>query len=194
MAKRMANRSIDLPRDLYEHLARQARASGQRPEELVVERLSSDLGATVPSRERALEIARQALMPKVGKLFHLGEPTLDLTGPTCWRIPVKTNVEPRRAKVVGEVRIEIFSGRVLTPPEDIRRLTRTALEALGFKRLPPQRAARLSRLLKLHKEERLTPKQHREFEALMAETDELELNNLERIVAQFQIEGETSPR
>lgn len=185
MAKRMANRSIDLPRDLYDRLARQAHSRGQRPEELVVERLSSALGATVPSRERALEIARHALAPKVGKLLQLGEPTLDLTGPTCWRIPVKTNVEPRRARVVGEVRMEVFSGRLLTPPEDIRRLTQAALEGLGFKRLSPKKAARLSRLLKLQKEERLTPKQHREFEALMAEVDNLELNNLERVVAQL---------
>jgi len=189
MVKRMANHSIDLPRDLYDRLARQARASGKRPEELVVERLSSDLGATVPSRERALEMARHALAPKVGKLLQLGEPTLDLTGPTCWRIPVRINVEPRRATVVGEVLIEVFSGRMLTSPEEIRRLTQTALETLGFKRLPPKKAARLSRLLKLHKQKRLTPKQRREFEALMAEADELELNNLERVVAQLQIEG-----
>jgi hypothetical protein len=189
MAKRVANRSIDLPRDLYDRLTRQARASGKRPEELVVERLSSDLGATVPSRERALEMARQTLTPRVGRLLQLGKPTLDLKGPTCWRIPVRTNVEPRRATVVGEVLIEVFSGRVLTPPEELRRLTQVALETLDFKRFPPKKAARLSRLLKLHKEERLTPKQRREFEALMAEVDKLELNNLERVVAQLQIEG-----
>jgi hypothetical protein len=185
----MANRSIDLPRDLYDRLARQARASGKRPEELVVERLSSDLGAAVPSRERALEMARHALAPKVGKLFQLGEPTLDLTGPTCWRIPVKTNVAPRPATVVGEVRIEVFSGRVLTPPEELRRLTQSALEALGFKRFPAKKAARLSCLLKLHREDRLTPKQQREFEALMADADKLELNSLERVVAQLPMEG-----
>jgi hypothetical protein len=184
----MANRSIDLPRDLYDRLARQARASGRRPEELVVERLGSDLGATVPSREQALEVARQALAPRVGRLLQLGEPTLDLTEPTCWRIQVKTNVVPKQATVVGDLRIEVFSGRVVTPPEEIRRLTQTALEALGCKQFPPKKAARLSRLLKLRKEDRLTPKQQQECDTLMAEADELEMNNLDRVVAQLRIE------
>jgi hypothetical protein len=188
MAKRMAHHSLDLPGDLYDRLARQARATGLRPEELVAERLSSDLGATVPSRDRALEMARHALAPTIGKLLQLGEPALDLAGPTCWRIPVKTNVEPAQATVVGEVLIEVFSGRLLTPPQDINRLTQRALETLGFKRFPPQKAARLGRLLRLHKKDQLTPQQRREFASLMAEADALELDNLERVIAQLRME------
>jgi hypothetical protein len=62
------------------------------------------------------------------------------------------------------------------------------LEALGCKQFPPKKAARLSRLLNLRKEDRLTPKQQQECDTLMAEADELEMNNLDRVVAQLRIE------
>ena len=62
-------------------------------------------------------------------------------------------------------------------------LLAAALEALGFKRLNPEKAQRLSELLAVRKARSLSNDESTELNALMAEANALELTSLERLAA-----------
>jgi hypothetical protein len=65
--------------------------------------------------------------------------------------------------------------------EEAHILLSAALEALGFKRLQPEKARRLSALLAARKARSLSGDETAELNALMAEADALELESLERL-------------
>ncbi|MGH7966344.1 MAG: hypothetical protein ACRERD_31715 [Candidatus Binatia bacterium] len=60
-------------------------------------------------------------------------------------------------------------------------LLAAAFDALGFKRLEPEKAQRLSELLYARKERLLSPHEVAELNTLMAEADALELESLQRL-------------
>jgi hypothetical protein len=59
----------------------------------------------------------------------------------------------------------------------------TALAALGFERLDPEKASRLSVLLKSHKEHPLSSDETDELQTLIATANALELASLQRLAA-----------
>jgi hypothetical protein len=58
-----------------------------------------------------------------------------------------------------------------------------ALDALGFERLDPEKASRLSALLKIRKERPLTSEETAELQTLMDAANALELASLQRLAA-----------
>jgi hypothetical protein len=76
---------------------------------------------------------------------------------------------------------------ISTPPsskasvEEAHMVLAAALDALGFKRLQPKKARRLSELLAVRKARSLSSDEIAELNALMAEADALELESLERL-------------
>lgn len=65
-------------------------------------------------------------------------------------------------------------------------LLAAALDALGFKRLEPEKAKRLSELLNVRKERSLSSDEAVELKALMTEADALELESLQRLAAALE--------
>lgn len=72
-----------------------------------------------------------------------------------------------------------------SPPEPTENhvLLAAALDTLGFQRLAPQKARRLSDLLALRKAQPLSHEESAELQALLAEADALELASLQRLAA-----------
>jgi hypothetical protein len=68
-----------------------------------------------------------------------------------------------------------------TAVEEAHILLSAALEALGFKRLQPEKARRLSELLAARKERSLSGDETAELNALMTAADTLEVQSLERL-------------
>jgi hypothetical protein len=68
------------------------------------------------------------------------------------------------------------------PPEP-QTLLAAALDTLGFQRLVPEKARRLSDLLSLRKAHALSEEETAELHALLAEADALELASLQRLAA-----------
>ena len=60
-----------------------------------------------------------------------------------------------------------------------------ALDILGFERLEPEKASRLSALLKIRKERPLTSEETSELQTLMDTANALELASLQRLTAAF---------
>lgn len=65
-------------------------------------------------------------------------------------------------------------------------LLTAALDALGFHRLEPEKAKRLSELLQVRKERPLSSDATAELNALMAEAEVLELASLQRLAATLE--------
>lgn len=66
---------------------------------------------------------------------------------------------------------------------EMHTLLTAALDALGFKRLAPEKAKRLSALLQVRKERVLSGDETTELLALMTEAEALELESLQRLAA-----------
>lgn len=73
-----------------------------------------------------------------------------------------------------------------TAAHDSHVLLAAALDALGFKRLAPEKAKRLSELLHVRKERLLSDDETTELTALLAEADALELESLQRLAATLE--------
>jgi hypothetical protein len=65
-------------------------------------------------------------------------------------------------------------------------LLSAALDVLGFQRLSPEKAERLSTLLNLRKERSLLKTETDELTALLTEADTLELESLQRLTAALE--------
>jgi hypothetical protein len=72
------------------------------------------------------------------------------------------------------------------PAEAAHEVLSAALEALGFQRLQPDQARRLSELLAVRKERSLSSDETTELTALMAAAEALELASLERLATTFK--------
>jgi hypothetical protein len=69
---------------------------------------------------------------------------------------------------------------------DLPTLLSAALDALGFQRLSPEKAERLSTLLAIRKERSLADTETAELNVLMTEADTLELESLHRLAAALE--------
>jgi len=65
-------------------------------------------------------------------------------------------------------------------------LLAAALDALGFRRLAPEKAQRLSTLLAMRRTRALGHEEAEELHALMTEAEALELESLQRLAAAFE--------
>ncbi len=70
--------------------------------------------------------------------------------------------------------------------DETHALLAAALDSLGFKRLEPETAQRLSQLLDLRKKRTLSHDETDELRALMTEADALEVESLQRLAAALQ--------
>ena len=70
--------------------------------------------------------------------------------------------------------------------DETHALLAAALDALGFKRVEPETAQRLSQLLDLRKKRTLSHDETDELRALMTEADALEVESLQRLAAALQ--------
>jgi len=66
---------------------------------------------------------------------------------------------------------------------DPHTLLTAALDSLGFRRLEPVKARRLSALLQVHKARALSPDEAQELHALLSEAEALEVESLQRLAA-----------
>ena len=73
-----------------------------------------------------------------------------------------------------------------TATAELHTLLAAALDALGFRRLEPEKAKRLSELLHVRKERPLSSEETAELNALMAKADALELESLQRLAATLE--------
>ena len=71
----------------------------------------------------------------------------------------------------------------LAHPAESHEMLAAALDALGFERLEPEKASRLSTLLKSRKERPLSSDETAELQTLMATANALELASLQRLAA-----------
>jgi hypothetical protein len=69
------------------------------------------------------------------------------------------------------------------PVAEPHTLLAAALDSLGFQRLAPEKAKRLSALLEVRKARALSPDEAHELHALMSEADILEVESLQRLAA-----------
>jgi hypothetical protein len=69
------------------------------------------------------------------------------------------------------------------PVAESHTLLAAALDALGFQRLEPEKAKRLSALLQVRKSRALSHDEAHELHALMSEADALEVESLQRLAA-----------
>jgi hypothetical protein len=69
------------------------------------------------------------------------------------------------------------------PVAEPHMLLATALDSLGFQRLEPEKAKRLSTLLQDRKTRALSPDEAHELHALLSEADALEVESLQRLAA-----------
>lgn len=69
------------------------------------------------------------------------------------------------------------------PVAEPHMLLAAALDSLGFQRLEPEKAKRLSALLQVRKSRALSHDEAHELHALMSEADALELESLQRLAA-----------
>lgn len=70
-----------------------------------------------------------------------------------------------------------------TEPTESHTLLAAALDSLGFQRLAPEKARRLSELLALRKTQSLSNEETTELQVLLAEAEALELTSLQRLAA-----------
>ena len=71
----------------------------------------------------------------------------------------------------------------LAPGGEPHTLLAAALDSLGFRRLEPEKAQRLSALLQVRKSRDLSHDEAHELHALMSEADALEAESLQRLAA-----------
>jgi hypothetical protein len=69
------------------------------------------------------------------------------------------------------------------PVAEPHMLLAAALDSLGFQRLEPEKAKRLSALLQVRKSRALSHDEAHELHALMSEADALEVKSLQRLAA-----------
>lgn len=69
------------------------------------------------------------------------------------------------------------------PVAEPQTLLAAALDSLGFQRLEPEKAKRLSALLQVRKSRALSHDEAHELHSLMAEADALEVESLQRLAA-----------
>ena len=162
--------TISLPDYLYEKLAQQAKVSETSLEELVLFQLK---------RDEARDAALSLLQKRAGRCLTAREPTLKGSTPPIWVVPTFTNVAPPVR--VGEILVDANTGEVLSTEMDVAEMIEKGHVSFGFESLAVEKQERLAELLALNNEKVLESEAKKEMEALLAEEQALQIQNLETL-------------
>lgn len=162
--------TISLPDYLYKKLAQQAKVSQTSLEELVLFQLK---------RDEARGAALTFLQKRAGRCLTVREPILKQSTPPTWVVPIFTNVAP--PVEVGEIFVDANTGEVLSPEMDVTEMIKKGHVSFGFKSLAVEKQERLAELLALNNEKVLKSEAKKEMEALLAEEQALQIQNLETL-------------
>ena len=166
----MNSLTISLPDYLHEKLTQQAKAFETSVEELVLFQLK---------RAEASDTALAFLQKYAGRCLTVREPILKEAVPSVWVVPIFTNVAP--PSEVGEIVVDADTGEVLSKKREVGDMIKKGHASFGFKPFPLEKQTRLAELLALNGEEPLKANEEREMEALLAEEQALQLQNLETL-------------
>ena len=162
--------TISVPDYLYEKLTHQAKVSETSVEELVLFQLKRD-----EARDAALKFLRK----RAGRCLMVREPILKESTPPIWVVPIFTNVSPSVG--VGEILVNADTGKVLSTEMDVAEMIEKGHVSFGFESFAMEKQERLIELLTLNSEKTLEPKEKQEMEALLAEEQALQVQNLETL-------------
>lgn len=162
--------TISLPDYLYEKLTQQAKVSKTSLEDFVLFQLK---------RDEASDIALTFLQKRAGRCLTTGEPILKESAPLVWVVPIFTNVEPPVR--VGEILVDANTDEVLSTEMDVAEMIENGHVSFGFESLAIEKQERLTELLALNNERVLESEEKQEMEALVAEEQALQIQNLERL-------------
>jgi hypothetical protein len=183
---RMTQLTLQLPQPVYERLREQARGAHLSISELLMQRISRDLGYAVGTAQQARRRALKLLRAEAGLVLHTGSPEFD-EGQQRWRVPVVPNLRGSEAEPVGEVLLDAVSGQPLTSPTEVRRMLAEATSRLQTHPLAPEDEARLRDLLAQNQQRPLSSAEQAELEALMKRDAEQSLANLYVLAEQLQL-------
>ena len=162
--------TISLPDYLYEKLTQQAKVSKISLEDFVLFQLERD-----EVRDTALTFLRK----RAGRCLMAKEPILKESTPPVWVVPVFTNVDP--PVEVGEIHVAADTGEILSTEMDVAEMIENGHVSFGFESLAIEKQERLTELLALNNERVLESEEKQEMEALVAEEQALQIQNLERL-------------
>ncbi len=162
--------TISLPDYLYEKLTQQAKVSKISLEDFVLCQLERD-----EVRDTALTFLRK----RAGRCLIAREPILKESTRSIWVVPIFTNVDP--PVEVGEIHIDAETGEVLSTEMDVAEMIENGHVSFGFESLAIEKQERLTELLALNNERVLDLEEKQEIEALVAEEQALQIQNLERL-------------
>lgn len=162
--------TISLPDYLYKKLAQQAKMSDTSLEELVLFQLK---------RDEARDAALALLQKRAGRCLTAREPILQQSTPPTWVIPIFTNVAPPVR--VGEILVDTKTGEILSTEMDVAEMIKKGHVSFGFESLAVEKQERLAELLALNNEKVLKSEAKEEMEALLAEEQTLQIQNLETL-------------
>jgi len=171
----MRQLTITLPEETYQRLFFDAEEKNQSVEELAIERITTGDFQIVESAKRIQAKAKGFLRKHAGKILRIGNPELDLNGVPLWRVPVFPNTDSLLKSTLGTISIYVSSEEILTTPEEI---VQSGLELLGFSRIPKGKQSRLSELMRLKKNCKISAKEAVELKKLLAFADAQELKGL----------------
>lgn len=162
--------TISLPDYLYEKLTQQAKGSKISLEDFVLCQLERD-----EVRDTALTFLRK----RAGRCLIAREPILKESTRSIWVVPIFTNVDP--PVEVGEIHVAAETGEVLSTEMDVAEMIENGHVSFGFESLAIEKQERLTELLALNNERVLDSEEKQEIEALVAEEQALQIQNLERL-------------
>ena len=167
----MHSLKISLPDYLYKKLTQHAKTLETSVEEFVLFSLR---------RDEAKSAAEALLRRRAGRCLTVREPLLEETAnPPIWVVPIFTNVAP--SVKVGEIIVAVDTGKVLSTEKDVVDMIRKGYSSFGFESFALEKQTRLAELLALNGEKHLAAEEQQEMEALLAEEQALQLQNLERL-------------
>ena len=176
----MKQLTITLSDEAYQQLLSEAESKQKSLEELVFERITTDR-QFIGSAKQAQTEAAKFLRKHAGKILRVGNAELDLSETPLWHVSILPNSDSVPKSPLGTISICVFSGEILTEPEEIDRILKAGLELLGLRRIPKEKQSRLSKLMRLMKEERLSEEEAIELEGLLAYADAQELKGLRAV-------------
>ena len=162
--------TISLPDYLYEKLTQRAKASKISLENFVLFQLERD-----EVRDTALTFLRR----RAGRCLMATEPILKESTPPVWVVPVFTNVDPPAR--VGEILLDTNTGEILSTEMDVAEMIEKGHVSFGFESFAIEKQERLTELLALNNERVLESEEKQEMEALLAEEQALQIQNLETL-------------
>ncbi len=162
--------TISLPDYLYEKLTQQAKVSKISLEDFVSFQLERD-----EVRDTALTFLRR----RAGRCLIAKEPILKESTSLVWVVPIFTNVDP--PVEVGEIHVAADTGAVLSTEMDVAEMIEKGHVSFGFESFAVEKQERLAELLALNNEQVLAPAVEQEMEALLAEKQALQIQNLQTL-------------